>query len=293
MHGQRVSEIRFGRRLPRESRLGLLGGPRLSGCSPRSACGCGQAPGRRHSRPADTGSSPSSACGQAPGRLSACLSRRDIPGSMRPVPLRHAWPADPAQPGALASAVGYRGRLRLQSPPPRYGFLVIFPGPGTIQSGGTPVRRQPTRRSGCAGRLTGDRPRPLLGTISPGMPANSVGSLPPAEVRFLQPGKLRLGDRQPMPAIAHMICHSCGAHSEGLAPSKRASVVRCRCGGVRQIVRIVRHPRGGASPSLEDVERSVQERAADETLTRSRPGSLHDHGCASCARGRKTVRQGS
>jgi hypothetical protein len=135
MHGQRVSEIRFGRRLPRESRLGLLGGPRLSGCSPRSACGCGQAPGRRYWRPADTGSSPSSACGQAPGRPSACLSRRDIPGSMRPVPLRHAWPADPARPGALASAVGYRGRLRLQSPPPRYGFLVIFPGPGTTQSG--------------------------------------------------------------------------------------------------------------------------------------------------------------
>jgi hypothetical protein len=70
-----------------------------------------------------------------------------------------------------------------------------------------------------------------------------------------------------MPAIAHMICHSCGAHSEGLAPSKGASVVRCRCGGVRQIVRIVRHPGGAESASLEDLERSFQQRAGDETLT--------------------------
>jgi hypothetical protein len=70
-----------------------------------------------------------------------------------------------------------------------------------------------------------------------------------------------------MPAIAHMVCHSCGAHSEGPASSNGASVVPCRCGGVRQVVRIVRHPRGGASASLAELERSVQERAGDETLT--------------------------
>jgi hypothetical protein len=70
-----------------------------------------------------------------------------------------------------------------------------------------------------------------------------------------------------MPAVAHMLCHSCGAQSEGPAFSRATSVIRCRCGGVRQVVRIVRHPRGGASASLEELERSVQERADDETLT--------------------------
>ena len=73
-----------------------------------------------------------------------------------------------------------------------------------------------------------------------------------------------------MPAVAHMLCHSCGAQSEGPAFSRGTSVIRCRCGGVRQVVRIVRHPRGGASASLEELERSVQERAGDETLTPSR-----------------------
>jgi hypothetical protein len=70
-----------------------------------------------------------------------------------------------------------------------------------------------------------------------------------------------------MPAIAHMVCHSCGAHSEGPASSARASVLRCRCGGLRQVVRIVRHPRGGASASPKELERSVQERAGNQTLT--------------------------
>ena len=74
-----------------------------------------------------------------------------------------------------------------------------------------------------------------------------------------------------MPAIAHMICQSCGAHSEAsapsLAPSHGSSATRCRCGGIRQVVRIVRHARDGAPASLQDVERSLQERASDETLT--------------------------
>jgi hypothetical protein len=70
-----------------------------------------------------------------------------------------------------------------------------------------------------------------------------------------------------VPAIAHMICYSCGAHSEGPASPSASSVSRCRCGGGRQVVRIVRHAGGSASASLEDLERSVQERAGDETLT--------------------------
>ena len=70
-----------------------------------------------------------------------------------------------------------------------------------------------------------------------------------------------------MPAIAHMVCHGCGAHSEGPAASKGTSVGRCRCGGLRQVVRIVRHPGGAAPASLAELERSVQERAGNETLT--------------------------
>jgi hypothetical protein len=73
-----------------------------------------------------------------------------------------------------------------------------------------------------------------------------------------------------MPAIAHMVCQGCGAHSQAPAfpPWSRAS--RCRCGGMRQVVRIGRHARGAASVPLEELERSVQERASDETLTPTR-----------------------
>ena len=72
---------------------------------------------------------------------------------------------------------------------------------------------------------------------------------------------------RPMPVTAYMICHSCGAHSEAPAPSKGSSVTRCACGGMRQVVRIVRHPRGAAPTSSEELERNVQGRASDETLT--------------------------
>jgi hypothetical protein len=73
-----------------------------------------------------------------------------------------------------------------------------------------------------------------------------------------------------MPAIAHMVCQSCGAHSEGPASSHGSSATHCRCGGSRQVVRIVRHARGGGQASLQDIERSLQERASDETLTPTR-----------------------
>jgi hypothetical protein len=106
--------------------------------------------------------------------------------------------------------------------------------------------------------------------LGAGMPQIPWDLCPPGECASSNPESDALETSLPMPAIAHMICHGCGAHSEGLAPSKGASVVRCRCGGVRQIVRIVRHPRGGGSASLEDLERTVQERATDETLTPSR-----------------------
>jgi hypothetical protein len=73
-----------------------------------------------------------------------------------------------------------------------------------------------------------------------------------------------------MPTIAHMVCHGCGAHSEGPALPGGPSANRCRCGGVRQVVRIVRHPWGTASASQAELEHSLQERASDETLTPTR-----------------------
>ena len=69
-----------------------------------------------------------------------------------------------------------------------------------------------------------------------------------------------------MPVIAHMICQSCGAHCEAAARSHRVPATFCRCGGMRQVVRVVRHAHVEASASLE-LERNVQARATDETLT--------------------------
>jgi hypothetical protein len=70
-----------------------------------------------------------------------------------------------------------------------------------------------------------------------------------------------------MPVIAHMICQSCGARYEAAAPSHRASATFCPCGGMRQVVRVVRHPNVEASVSSGELERNVQARATDETLT--------------------------
>jgi hypothetical protein len=70
-----------------------------------------------------------------------------------------------------------------------------------------------------------------------------------------------------MPAIAHMLCHGCGAHSEGPASPNGSPATRCPCEGIRQVVRIVRHPGGAAPGSLAELERNVQERASDETMT--------------------------
>jgi hypothetical protein len=77
-------------------------------------------------------------------------------------------------------------------------------------------------------------------------------------------------DLPPMPAIAHMICQGCGTHSEGLASPSGSPADRCQCGGVRQVVRIVRHAGGATPPSVDELERSVQDRARDETLTPTR-----------------------
>ena len=69
-----------------------------------------------------------------------------------------------------------------------------------------------------------------------------------------------------MPAIAYTICQTCDARKEGLTSSNGSTADRCLCGGVMQVVRIVRHA-GGTSPPMDELERSVQGRARDETLT--------------------------
>ena len=126
--------------------------------------------------------------------------------------------------------------------------------------------QRPSRRSGWVAQHTGDLPPSLrihyLGTLQ--IPWGL--SLPP-RVRLLRPGNRCLRGGPPMPAIAHMICHSCGAHSEGLASRNGSSATSCRCGGTRQVVRIARHPWGAASASPAELERSFQDRADDETLT--------------------------
>jgi hypothetical protein len=70
-----------------------------------------------------------------------------------------------------------------------------------------------------------------------------------------------------MPAIAHLICHSCGAHSEGLASRNGSSATSCRCGGIRQDVRIARHPWGRSLGVSGRARAQLQDRADDETLT--------------------------
>jgi hypothetical protein len=54
-----------------------------------------------------------------------------------------------------------------------------------------------------------------------------------------------------MPAVAEMLCQRCGAHTEALIAPRRRSVDRCRCGGIRQVVRVVHH-QGGEAPAKGD-----------------------------------------
>jgi len=73
-----------------------------------------------------------------------------------------------------------------------------------------------------------------------------------------------------MPAVAQMICQGGGADSGGLASSSGPREDRCPCGGVRQVVRIVRHAGGATSPSVDELEPECSGRARDETLTPTR-----------------------
>src|SRR5829696_739084 len=119
-------------------------------------------------------------------------------------------------------------------------------------------------------------PRPEPPNGSPGLlpdpyEADDAKSVNSAAIRRASP-RYRISlpvEVTPIPVVAHMICHSCGAHGQAPVRLTVAAASHCRCGGVRQVVRIVRHPRGAASTCPEALERNVQARAGDETLTPS------------------------
>jgi hypothetical protein len=47
-----------------------------------------------------------------------------------------------------------------------------------------------------------------------------------------------------MPAVAEILCQRCGARTEALIAPRRRFVDPCRCGGIRQVVRVVHHQGG-------------------------------------------------
>jgi hypothetical protein len=67
-----------------------------------------------------------------------------------------------------------------------------------------------------------------------------------------------------MPAVAEMLCQPCGAQTGAVIADGRASVDPCRCGGMRQVVRVVHHAGGEAPASPAQVERNVRHRSDEE-----------------------------
>ena len=141
----------------------------------------------------------------------------------------------------------------LGNPPVRVAPRSVPPVAGSAGRGGS-GRSRPRPRAGLG---------PWLRIDNPQTPWISG----PRGSEFAPCRKTTLEVARAIPAIAHLICHSCGARGEAQASANGSSATRCSCGGTRQVVRIVRHPGGAASPSPAELERNVQERASDETLT--------------------------
>jgi hypothetical protein len=74
-----------------------------------------------------------------------------------------------------------------------------------------------------------------------------------------------------MPAVAEMLCQRCGARTEALIAPGHGSVDPCRCGGIRQVVRVAHHRGGEASASPAQLDRSVRRRSDEEALPHGRP----------------------
>ena len=81
---------------------------------------------------------------------------------------------------------------------------------------------------------------------------------------------MRTRGRTLMPAVAEILCQRCGVRTESAIANGRVSVRPCRCGGMRQGVRVVHHPGGEASASAAQVERNVRDRSDEEALPHGR-----------------------
>jgi len=131
---------------------------------------------------------------------------------------------------------------------------------------GASLRCRPSRSGGILGGRCRRRRWRWSGT-------SGCRSLPPfasgaSATRSTCPGGwVPAAQRSPMPVIAEMVCQSCGAHGEAPTAPHGPPATPCGCGGIRQVVRIVRRSRHGGSASSAALERSVQGRAGDETLT--------------------------
>jgi hypothetical protein len=182
---------------------------------------------------------------------------------------------------------GPSGELLLRRYPTGWAATTVF---GTPSRGDRRLARQ--ARTPSENRFTEGR-RPLGGAsdASPGpgrgrrpnaprRPARGVDSAEKADPaalahrgqRFGDPrgGSRTLGTGIPMPAIAEILCQRCGARTEAVLLHGGATVIPCRCGGMRQVVRIARHRTGEPSASTEQVERSARHRS-DEEATSVKP----------------------
>jgi hypothetical protein len=81
---------------------------------------------------------------------------------------------------------------------------------------------------------------------------------------------MRTRGRTLMPAVAEMLCQRCGAQTEVVIADGRPPMDPCDCGGMRQVVRVVHHPRGEASASPAQVECNVRHRSDEEALPHGR-----------------------
>jgi hypothetical protein len=75
---------------------------------------------------------------------------------------------------------------------------------------------------------------------------------------------MRIRGRLLMPAVAEILCQRCGARTEAVIANGSASVDRCPCGGMRQVVRVVHHRAGEVPASPAQVERNVRHRSDEE-----------------------------
>jgi hypothetical protein len=74
-----------------------------------------------------------------------------------------------------------------------------------------------------------------------------------------------------IPVVTEMLCQRCGAQTEAVIASGRAAVDPCPCGGMRQVVRVVRHHDGEAPATPAQVERNVRHRSGEKAPPPRRP----------------------